>query len=264
LLEIPAPVRADLQAVEAGCAACLHSQGTVPEDFVRLIDGSPSRMLRPALLLIVSRLSGYRGDNAIHYATAVELIHRATLLHRTIRNATDLSNPAAAWHHEAAVLLGDYLYVSAMQRALAPDRRDIVQLICEATRRTFEGELYHLGTAHQATVNESDYLEMMTRRTAPLFAACAEIGARLGRVDALAQRALAQYGFGFGMASQLLDDGALEQASTRALEYAEGARRAIATLTSYAEHTLLMSLLDTVVAQDSGGGAQAVGAHVED
>jgi octaprenyl-diphosphate synthase len=246
LKKISSPVRTDLQCIEAECTARLHSQGAVPEEFVDLINRNGSRLLRPALLLLSSRLCGYVGDVAIHYATAVELIHRATLLHRTIRTA-DVAPPTDRWQEDVAVLLGDYLYVTAMQLALVPDRRDIVQLICEATGRTFEGELYHLSTGGQSALND-DYFNMSTLRTAPLFAACGEIGARLGRVDAFAQRALSQYGYDFGLAIQLLDEGPVEQASARAMEYATAARAAIAPLTACAEHDLLLSLLDTVVA----------------
>ena len=80
---------------------------------------------------------------------------------------------------------------------------------------------------------------MIARKTVPLFTACAEIGATLGRADAVAQRALARYGFNFGMAVQLLEDSAIAHARDQAMQHAAEARRAIATLPSSAERDML-------------------------
>ena len=203
-----------------------------------------NRFARPVLVALTGRLLYTTMGFFVVIINAVAIY--ITSFFAPIRIA-DVASPTDRRQGDVAVLLGDYLYVTAMQLALAPDRRDIVQLICEATGRTFEGELYHLSTGGQTALSD-DYFNMSTLRTAPLFAACGEIGARLGRVDAFAQRALSQYGYDFGLAIQLLDEGPVEQASARALEYATAARAAIAPLTACAEHDLLLSLLDTVVA----------------
>lgn len=244
---LPSRVRADLQAVEARCTARLHSQGSVPPDFVRHLDRSASRLLRPALLLLAARACGGRGDVVIQYATAVELIHRATLLHRAFTAPEGPLHPDSASQRDVAVLLGDFLYVSAMQLALAPDRQDLVRLICDATVGTFEGELYQLTTAPAGTAYTSDHVELMARATAPLFAAAAEIGARLGTADGVTARALARYGFAFGTAFHLLDQAGIDDAPVLAGQQAAEARQALAPLDASEERDALLSLLDALV-----------------
>lgn len=243
---IPSPVRADLQAVDARCTAYLHAHGPVPSPFVRHLDRSPSRGLRSALLLLSARSCGYHGDLAIQYAAAVELIHRATLLHRAFTSADAPVHADTVAQRDLAVLLGDFLYVTAMRLALAPDRRDIVLLICEATIGTFEGGLYQLATTPGSAADDSEYLELITRQTAPLFAVSAEIGARLGNAGAAAERAFARYGFGFGMAFHLLDHRAIADAPARARQHAAEARRAIDSVDASEERDVLVALLDAL------------------
>src|SRR5215467_13028966 len=166
--------------------------------------------MRPAVLLMAARLSGYAGDRAVLYASVVEFIHTATLVHDDIIDDADLRRGRLSvhsrWGNDITVLLGDYLYIKSMALALTHDTLDIVRLLCDVTLKMIEGELYQLTKNGDADISEDEHFDIMRRKTAYLFGGCAQIGGMLGKVAADRQRALHDYGFNLGMAFQIVDD----------------------------------------------------------
>ncbi len=166
--------------------------------------------MRPAVLLMAARLSGYTGDRSILYAAVVEFIHTATLVHDDIIDDADLRRGRLAvhsrWGNDITVLLGDYLYIKSMALALTHDTLDIVRLLCDVTLKMIEGELYQLTKNGDADITEEEHFEIMRRKTAYLFGGCAQIGGLLGKVSKDQEQALREYGFNLGMAFQLVDD----------------------------------------------------------
>jgi len=166
--------------------------------------------MRPAVLLMASRLSGYTGDRAVLYAAVVEFIHTATLVHDDIIDDSDLRRGRLAvhsrWGNDITVLLGDYLYIKSMALALTHDTLDLVRVLCDVTLKMIEGELYQLTKNGDADISEEEHFEIIRRKTAYLFGGCAQIGGMLGHVPADREQALREYGFNLGMAFQLVDD----------------------------------------------------------
>jgi octaprenyl-diphosphate synthase len=159
---------------------------------------------------MASRLSGYRGERAVLYASVVEFIHTATLVHDDIIDGAELRRGRAAahsrWGNDITVLLGDYLYIKSMAMALTQDSLEIIRLLCDVTLRMIEGELYQLTKAGDVDITEEEHLEIIRRKTAFLFGGCAQIGGMLGGVSEDQETALREYGFNLGVAFQLVDD----------------------------------------------------------
>jgi octaprenyl-diphosphate synthase len=176
----------------------------------KYIQTSGGKRVRPALLLMAARLSGYSGDRAVRYAAVVEFIHTATLVHDDIVDDSDLRRGRLAvhsrWGNDITVLLGDYLYIKSMALALTYDTLDVVRLLCDVTLRMIEGELYQLTKNGDADITEEEHLEIIRRKTAYLFGGCAQIGGMLGGVTADREAALQEYGFKLGISFQLVDD----------------------------------------------------------
>jgi octaprenyl-diphosphate synthase len=159
---------------------------------------------------MAARLSGYQGDRAVLYASVVEFIHTATLVHDDIIDGADLRRGRLAvhsrWGNDITVLLGDYLYIKSMAIALTQDSLDIIRLLCDVTLRMIEGELYQLTKTGDVDITEEEHFEIIRRKTAFLFGGCAQIGGMLGGVTAEQEAALQEYGFNLGVAFQLVDD----------------------------------------------------------
>ncbi len=204
------PIREDLEAVEVEFLKQVQSQVALIPTIGTYVQAGGGKRVRPAVLLMAARMAGYRGPTAVLYASVVEFIHTATLVHDDMIDEADTrrGRPAvhAKWGNDVTVLLGDFLYIKSMSMALTPDRLDLVRLLCEVTLRMIEGELYQLTRNGVTTITEEEHFDIVRRKTAYLFAGSARIGGMLGTISETQQEALWDYGLYIGMAFQLVDD----------------------------------------------------------
>jgi octaprenyl-diphosphate synthase len=173
---------------------------------------SGGKRVRPALTILSNYAVG--GDasryNSIRMATVMEFLHTATLVHDDIIDSADTrrNRPTvnALYGNETAVLMGDWLYMSAFETSLAERSLPILDILTHVTRKMTEGELLQLTTLGRTDISEQQYLDIIQRKTAFLFSACCEVGAILGEANDAEQNALRDYGMNLGMAFQLTDD----------------------------------------------------------
>jgi len=210
LTQIFEPVRADLEQVEKEFARHVESRVALIPEMGRYIQNSGGKRVRPALLLMAARLAGYTGDRAVLYASVVEFIHTATLVHDDIIDEADTRRGRLAvhsrWGNDITVLLGDYLYIKSMALALTQDSLEIIRLLCDVTLKMIEGEIYQLTKQGDVDITEDEHYEIIRRKTAFLFSGCAEIGGLLGKCSEDERVALREYGLELGMAFQIVDD----------------------------------------------------------
>jgi len=205
------PIREDLLEVEREFARHVQSQVELIPTIGNYIQNSGGKRIRPAVLLMAARMAGYRGEEAIHYASVAEFIHTATLVHDDIIDDSELRRGRQAvhsrWGNDVTVLLGDFLYIKGMSLALTHDRLAIIRVLCDVTLRMIEGELYQLTKNGVVDLTEEEHFEIIRRKTAFFFAGCAKIGGMLA-VEASAEQheALWDYGYNIGMAFQIVDD----------------------------------------------------------
>jgi len=210
LSQIFEPIRVDLEKVDQEFGRHIQSQVDLIPKIGRYIQTSGGKRLRPAVLLMAARLSGYQGDRSVLYASVVEFIHTATLVHDDIIDDSDLRRGRLAvhsrWGNDITVLLGDYLYIKSMAMALTHDTLDLVRVLCDVTLKMIEGELYQLTKNGDTAINEEEHFDIIRRKTAYLFGGCAQIGGMLGKVTRDQEMALRDYGFNLGITFQLVDD----------------------------------------------------------
>ena len=174
-----------------------------------IFQGGGKRM-RPALVLLAASMLDRDSDEEVTYAAVVELIHSATLIHDDIIDHATLrrSKPTVneVWGNSKTVLLGDWLYTTAMNMALSHGNLDVVKRLCEATLQMTEGELLALDRLTAIDLSRDEYFEIIERKTARLFAAAASVPALMAPEHADAGKALNQYGRSLGICFQLVDD----------------------------------------------------------
>ena len=204
------PIREDLEAVEREFARHVQSQVALIPTMGKYIQSSGGKRIRPAVLLMAARMSGYTGEHGALYASVVEFIHTATLVHDDIIDASELRRGRQAvhsrWGNDVTVLLGDFLYIKSMSLALTQNSLDYIKLLCDVTLRMIEGELYQLTKNGVVDLQEEEHLDIIRRKTAYLFAGSAKIGGMLGAASREQLDALWDYGFNIGMAFQIVDD----------------------------------------------------------
>jgi octaprenyl-diphosphate synthase len=210
LSQIFEPVRDELARVEREFAKHLESRVELIPQMGKYVQMSGGKRVRPAVLLMAARLCGYTGDRGVLNAAVVEFIHTATLVHDDIIDGAETRRGRltahSRWGSDITVLLGDYLYIRSMAMALTQDTLEVVRLLCDCTLRMIEGELYQLTKTGDAGITEDEHFEIIRRKTAYLFAGCAEIGGVLGDASAAQREALRDYGFDLGIAFQIVDD----------------------------------------------------------
>jgi octaprenyl-diphosphate synthase len=178
-------------------------------DYVRASGG---KRLRPALLILANLATGgdASSDNVIRLATVMEMLHTATLVHDDIIDNADLrrnrSSINARFGNQTAVLMGDWLYMSAFETSLRERSLQILDILTNLTRKMTEGELIQLTRIGRLDITEDEYLDILLRKTAYLFSACCEIGAILAGANAEVQAAMRDFGLELGIAFQIADD----------------------------------------------------------
>lgn len=205
-------IASELSLVEAEFERQARSNIQVISYIGDYLRASGGKRVRPALCLLSNYAVG--GDasreNSIRMAAVMEFLHTATLVHDDIIDNADTrrNRPSinSRFGNQTAVLMGDWLYMSAFETSLAERSLPILDILTNVTRRMTEGELMQLTMLGRTDIDEVRYFEILQRKTAYLFSACCEIGAILGGADERIQLALRDYGMNLGTAFQLADD----------------------------------------------------------
>ncbi|MBN2490216.1 MAG: polyprenyl synthetase family protein [Planctomycetes bacterium] len=208
--EILAPVRAEMEAVERRLRAEVEQAD--PRLAPLLADASLLRGkgLRPGLVFLVARATGALRPDHITLASALEMIHNATLIHDDILDdATARRNQMTLnlkYNNEMAVLIGDYIFARAFVLAHSMDSADAVAQIGRMATAICRGEIKQVLRRFDADLDEAAYFELIAEKTGSLYEAAGELGARLAGAAADTIRTCAEYGAAIGVAFQIVDD----------------------------------------------------------
>jgi octaprenyl-diphosphate synthase len=168
------------------------------------------KRLRPILVLLCGKLLGPSKPALVRMAAVVEMIHTATLVHDDVIDMakTRRGRPSinVVWGNHTSVLAGDWLYMQAFQVALRERNFLILDLLMTLTQMMVEGELLQLERIGKIAVTEADYMELIDRKTASLFSACARLGAMSSGAGEATETRLGEYAWNLGIAFQLVDD----------------------------------------------------------
>ncbi|RIK91696.1 MAG: farnesyltranstransferase [Proteobacteria bacterium] len=171
---------------------------------------SGGKRLRPMLTLAAAKLCQYDGDRQVQLAACVEFIHTATLLHDDVVDDSDLRRGVETanviWGNKASVLVGDFLFSRAFELMVEDGSLKVLKILSRASSVIAEGEVLQLTTANDTETTEDQYLEVISAKTAALFAAACRIGAVVAERPTAEEKALDSYGKNLGIAFQLVDD----------------------------------------------------------
>ena len=203
-------VAADLNQVNAVILARMKSEvALIPELAGHLIAGGGKRM-RPMLTLASSRLLDYQGTRQHKLAAAVEFIHTATLLHDDVVDGSGLRRGRRTaniiWGNPASVLVGDFLFARAFELMVEDGSLKVLGILSRASSTIAEGEVNQLTAQRRIETSEDQYLDIITAKTAALFAAACRVSAVVAEREEAIEMALDAYGRNLGIAFQLVDD----------------------------------------------------------
>jgi octaprenyl-diphosphate synthase len=193
-----------------------HLQSTFKTDVMLLsfighhILKSGGKRLRPLFLIKSAKLAGYKGNDHIALASVIETIHTASLLHDDVVDEADVrrGRPAAhsMWGNHAVILVGDYLYSTALKQAVSFKSLAVMGALSTAVSMMARGELLQLQKSGDINITEEEYTDIAASKTGILFSSACRIGAILGNCASEEEEALASYGLKAGIAFQAADD----------------------------------------------------------
>jgi heptaprenyl diphosphate synthase/octaprenyl-diphosphate synthase len=210
LAEIYAPVASELAAVEVRLKGL--SQTGFPhlsQLLAHSLKGNGKR-IRPALTLLCGQFYEYDVDRLVAMATAVEVLHTATLVHddaidhSLVRRSRPTVNQL--WGEEQAVLLGDYLFAEAGALTATTDNLRVIKLFAQTLKTISSGELDQAVNTFTIKQSREQYIGRIARKTATLFATATESGSVLSHAPEESIQVLIEYGYNLGIAFQIVDD----------------------------------------------------------
>ena len=207
---IRTPIEAELEAFKKLFDSSLSSSNALLDSVVSHIRQRNGKMMRPILVLLVARLYDVVRPSTLHAAVSLELLHTASLVHDdVVDESTERRGQLsvnAIFNNKVAVLTGDYLLATSLVHAEQTKSHLIIRLVSLLGQDLADGELLQLSNVSNHSFSEVVYFDVIRKKTAALFAACAEAAAlsvQVGEEEVAFARLLGEY---IGICFQIKDD----------------------------------------------------------
>ncbi len=178
---IEKPILADLDEFKRLFAASLSTSNPLLNRVVEHIRQRSGKMMRPMLVLLSARMYGAVCPATLYTAVALELLHNASLVHDDVVDESSERRGQlsvnAAYNNKVAVLTGDYLLASSLAQVSLTRHHNIVDVVASLGQELAEGELLQLSNISNLDFSEQVYFDVISKKTAALFAACTKAGA---------------------------------------------------------------------------------------
>jgi octaprenyl-diphosphate synthase len=200
----------DMDAVNALIIERMQSDVAIIPALAEHLIAAGGKRLRPLLCVAAARLCQTQVLHHQRLSAAVEFIHTATLLHDDVVDSSHLRRGKVAahliWGAPSSVLVGDFLFARAFELMVETGSLEALGILSKAAGVIAEGEVLQLMKAFDVSLSQSVYIEIISAKTAALFAAAAESGAVSANAPKALQQALYNYGLNLGLAFQIQDD----------------------------------------------------------
>ena len=199
----------DMRAVNDMILQRLSSEVPLIQKLASHLIAAGGKRIRPMMTLAGAKIAGGH-DQTISLATAIEFIHSATLLHddvideSSLRRGHDTAN--ALWGNDASVLVGDFLFARAFELMVEAGNIEVLGQLANASAKITEGEIKQMTIAGRPEIPQDVYFDVITGKTAILFAAAAAAGFRLAGATDDDIGVMHEYGLQLGLAFQIMDD----------------------------------------------------------
>ena len=186
-----------------------HSDGLLSQALYHIRQRGGKRM-RPMLILLIARNYGKISPVTQHAAVGLELLHTASLVHDDVVDESGerrgQASVNALYDNKVSVLVGDYILSTALLNISYTHSDVIVRNLAELGRTLSDGEILQLSNIQNMDISESVYYDIIKRKTAALFEACAGIGARSAGATEEEVRIAKKFGQDLGITFQIRDD----------------------------------------------------------
>lgn len=210
LAEIRRPIEAELKEYRAIFEQTLKHDNPLLRVALEHLLNRQGKMMRPMLVLLAAKFVGEVNERVLHAAVSLELLHTASLVHDDVVDESDRrrgqKSVNALLDNKTAVLVGDFLLSKALYHAAATGSNRVVTWVSKLGQTLADGELLQLANLDISDISEENYFEVISKKTASLFATCAKAGALLAGGGEEVVSELEDFGQKVGICFQMRDD----------------------------------------------------------
>ena len=171
---------------------------------------SSGKRVRPAITLLASGFHPHDELKSEIMATAIELLHIATLIHDDTVDESDFrrgrTTISSMYGKDIAVLVGDYIFASSATLVCDIGHIGIIRRFSETIMDLSNGELRERISVYDPAQSVEDYYARIYSKTASLFSVSGESAAIISGASEERIAALKMYAYELGMAFQIVDD----------------------------------------------------------
>jgi len=186
------------------------TDNAVITEAVRRMLSAGGKRLRPRVTLLAAEANGADPREHLALAAYMELIHVGTLIHDDVVDRAEMRRGVNAtaidYGNRVSVLAGDYLFAWIFKNVTANYPAPVPHVLSSTLADITDGEVLQLRALGNLDLRLAEYVEVVVKKTASLFAASAECGAIMAGAAPLRLKALRDFGLHFGIAFQMLDD----------------------------------------------------------
>lgn len=210
LLQIKEPIQKELQEFRKLFEQSLSSDNPLLQSVSSHILSKKGKMMRPMLILLMARLHGRADISTLYTAVSLELLHTASLVHDDVvddsKERRGQKSVNAIYDNRVAVLAGDYILATSLHYASKTKNLNIIDVVSKLGCDLSDGELLQLNNIGKQIYSEEDYFQVIRKKTAALFSACAMTGALSVSDDLHHAEFARQLGDLMGVCFQIRDD----------------------------------------------------------
>lgn len=175
--------------------------------------GMGGKRLRPVMTLLAYNLFGDDVEKALPAALAIEVFHNFTLLHDDIMDQAEMRRNLPSvykkYNENIAILSGDAMSIMAydyLSKSTSGDKNEMLRLFTKTALQVCEGQQLDMDFERRTNVSISEYIRMITLKTAVLLACSLKMGALVADASSQLADLLYDFGLNLGIAFQLQDD----------------------------------------------------------
>ena len=203
-------VSSEIKDLEDSLIRSINSDiGLATEVSSHLVNAGGKR-IRPLICILTAKAFGYSGKELIQLASAIELLHTATLIHDDVVDESISRRGKESihrkWDNAHGVLVGDFVYSKAFQLMAGLKDSQIIKILADSTNIISEGEVLQLSLKSKELISEDDYFEIIGRKTAELFKASSKSAAVLSEASHEEVKSAGDFAYSLGIAFQIQDD----------------------------------------------------------
>ena len=203
-------VSSEMKDLEDSLTQSLSSDIDLATEVSSYLVNSGGKRVRPLVCILTAKAFGYVGEELIQLASAIELLHTATLIHDDVVDESSYRRGKESihkkWDNAHGVLVGDFVYSKAFQLMASLKNPEIIKILADSTNIISEGEVLQLSLNSKSVISDDDYFEIIGRKTAELFKASSKSGAVLSGASIKEIDSAGDFAYSLGIAFQIQDD----------------------------------------------------------